>query len=263
MYRGAETSSSFYRSMRDAFAGDVRPVNPQPGGGASISPSTEQYTGRTATMSDIQHRLNAIGRLSTSHPAPTPQQQRLSAPVVYPDSRATTLAEASAALGNYDRSASSHISGVAAAPPPVGVDDDETLTPAELRALRMIEIAAPVRVLLGELHHPPKPMQLLADEANVRIFPRHVFISRPHNGAPIAEIVIMELSELTEDEQRGTLSFCIRKPNDLTTTVVEVYCADAASRSAMYKIVCSKRSALENGAGDVSRSQSQQLPQNQ
>lgn len=170
----------------------------------------------------------------------------------------TTLAEASAALGGYGvpRSVSA---ASAPPPPPVGVDDDETLTPAELRSLRMIEIAAPVRVMLGELHHPPKPMQLLADEANMRIFPRHVFISRPHNGAPVAEIVIMELSELTEDEQRGTLSFCIRKPNDLTTTVVEVYCADAAARSAMYKIVCSKRSALEGG--DATRSQSQQAQQ--
>ncbi|CUG84106.1 Hypothetical protein, putative, partial [Bodo saltans] len=224
MYRGAETSSSFYRSMRDAFAGDAKHNNHQQGGDTSAPlPVQQQYNnGRTATMSDIQHRLNAIGRLSSSNSTVaassvphSAQQQRFATPLVaYQDSRSATLAEASAALGNYDRSSSSHIAAPPAAipPPPVGVDDDETLTPTELRALRMIEIAAPVRVLLGELHHPPKPMQLLADEANVRIFPRHVFISRPHNGAPIAEIVIMELSELTEDEQRGTLSFCIRKP---------------------------------------------------
>lgn len=231
MYRGAETSSSFYQSMRNAFSS---------GSGAAAGDSGA-YNGR-ATLADIQYRLKAIG---AQRAAPTSQSQSTAnASWSRPDS--STLLESAMQMSG---AAPHRVQDVPSpAPPSVGADDDETLTPAELRSLRMVEIALPVRVLLGELTHPPKPLQLLAEEANLKIFPRHVYISRAQNGAPIAEIVILELNELTEDENKGSLSFFIKKANSPTTTIVEIQCSDAPTRSVMYKIVCAKRAALEQSS---------------
>lgn len=284
MYRGAETSSSFYQSMRSAYApASTTPSHSLSSGALNTAPPSSRvpleaslqrpgsnaaaadFSGR-ATMAEIQHRLRNMGRLPASSVAPSTSAAVVAGEPTLSGGYAHQQASSSSSLLQSAQqllqrqsvspmqpavqatSAPSLVSSepIRQSPPQVGVDEDETLSPAELRSLKMVEFAAPVCVLLGELQHPPRPLQLLAEEANVKIFPRHVYISRPPNGSPIAEIVILELSELTEDANKGTLTFYIRRAsNASTTTIVELRCSDPAARSAMYKIVCSKRSALE------------------
>ena len=130
-----------------------------------------------------------------------------------------------------------------------GMEDEDVLTGEELRALRVVELAWPVSVAYGEQSDAaaPAPLRQLADEATIKIYPRHVFLCRTTNGAPVAEIVIAELSELSEDEEKGTLSFYLKKSGgDGGLTIVEITCADPPSRSAIYKLICSRRSTIES-----------------
>lgn len=253
MYRGTETSSSFYMSMRNAFANPGGAPTPyQPPQSTSVqmlsSSSLVPQGSGNFSIAEIQHRL--MTTLGTTGRAPGSQHP----PPGGPSLVATTPAvEASPPPPPPQPTVvAAPVVPVAPPPPPQqqqqsnsGEDDDESLTPAELRSLKMVEFATIVRVMYGELQQPPKPLRLMAEEAVVRIFPRHVSIAKPQSSAAYAELVIVELVELTEDVNRGTLTFHAKKVNTQTVSIVEIRCNDAATRSAIYKIVCSKRSIIE------------------
>ncbi len=125
-------------------------------------------------------------------------------------------------------------------------DDEELLLPAEVECLRSVELDAKVSVLADlrkDAEASPPQLTLLCDDATVKIFPQLVVLSHP-SGAPLVEMVISELHELTEDDSRGSLAFVLKK-FDGATTVVEVQCSSATARSALYKLVCSKRNMLD------------------
>lgn len=128
------------------------------------------------------------------------------------------------------------------ASPAAVAQDDSGLTPAELDVLRVAELDAKVKVLADVSQRSTGELTNLCDEAVVKVFPRHVVFSRP-SGSPVVELVIAELFELTEDDAQQTLRFHLQRASGVT--VIEVVTPSVAVRSALYKLVCSKRNALE------------------
>ena len=132
-----------------------------------------------------------------------------------------------------------------------GGGDDGGLTADELAALRVVELDSKVRVSADvspaagaspdELSPSKLNLQRLCDDATAKVFPKHVVFSRA-NGSPVVEIVIAELFELTEDDARHSLTFFLQRTSGVA--VIEVVCANAAARGALYKIVCGKRNQL-------------------
>lgn len=142
------------------------------------------------------------------------------------------------------------------APPAVSdtsVASEDVLTQAEMEALRVVELDATVRLFASASTAAPSssganaapPLTLISEAASVKVFPRHLFFSQLGGGAPLVELVIQELVELTEDAARGSLLFTLRKASGVS--VVEVVCPSAPARSALYKLVCAKRGAIGNG----------------
>jgi hypothetical protein len=90
---------------------------------------------------------------------------------------------------------------------------------------------------------PDGPFVTLCDEATVKVFPRHVVFARA-DGSPVAELVVAELFELTEDDPRGILVFHFERQSG-EAGAIQVSCKSLQARSALYKLVCAKRNALE------------------
>jgi hypothetical protein len=105
---------------------------------------------------------------------------------------------------------------------------------------------------------------LICPSATVKIFARHVVAARSDTGAPVAELVIAELFQLTEDEGANSVTFFLGPVLEASeasrsasytsasvvaaSTVVEMRCSTPAQRRALYKLVCARRSAIEDGA---------------
>ena len=137
------------------------------------------------------------------------------------------------------------------APPAAG--DEGGLSAPELAALRVVELDSKVKVSadvsnrsastpMEEMSPSKLTLQPLCDDATAKVFPKHVVFARA-NGSPVVEIVIGELFELTEDDTRHSLTFYLQRTSGVA--VIEVACANAATRSALYKIVCAKRNQLD------------------
>lgn len=250
----SNSASSFYQTMRSAFASSLqpRPGPQQPHQQQHQYPPSDSRSGFYAAnaASDANRRLSSMGLRS---PAANSNQQQAAippgAPTAYSPATHGAIPPHSSVVQprNEEPSWSGQLPAVGGS----SIEDDETLTQDELRALRVVELACPVSVSYGEVTSanasPPSSMRLLAEEATIKIYPRHVFLCRTANGSPVAEIVIAELSELSEDEEKGSLSFYLKKSGgDGGLTVVEITCAEPHSRSAIYKLVCSRRSWIED-----------------
>lgn len=251
----SQSASSFYQTMRSAFASSLQ--SRESNAAAAVAPSDTRsgFYGSNVT-SDANRRLQSLGLASS--PA-TGQRLRPGGghDTSFPNEAAPSAAKViqpSSDQRFLPQQASTWVPEAPPQLPPVGDSsgamDDEVLTAEELRCLRVVELAWPVSVAYGEQRTSdasPTSLRQLAEEATIKIYPRHVFLCRAANGAPVAEIVIAELSELSEDEEKGSLSFFLKKSGgDGGFTVVEITCADALSRSAIYKLVCNRRSTIEN-----------------
>jgi hypothetical protein len=122
------------------------------------------------------------------------------------------------------------------------VGEEDCLSEREILHLKVVEFSTPVKVF-AEIDPGASP-RLLCDAATVKVFPKHVVLSRP-NGAPVAELVLQELNELSEDDAQGTIEFKLRKPKGGESTTVQLICPVADCRSAIYKMVCLKRSVID------------------
>ena len=137
-----------------------------------------------------------------------------------------------------------------------GLDEEDVLTQEEMDTLRVAEIDAPVQVYVelpnmvdprfvapGTVPTGQSPLSLIGEDAFVKIYPQHVVLSKK-TGSPLVEFVIQELVGINEDEARHALTFELKKA-DGTAMVIEIVCTNIPARSAIYKLVCKKRSALE------------------
>uniref|UniRef100_A0A7S1R4Y1 Uncharacterized protein n=1 Tax=Neobodo designis TaxID=312471 RepID=A0A7S1R4Y1_NEODS len=120
--------------------------------------------------------------------------------------------------------------------------DGDGLSAAELASLRAAELEERVGVA-ANMSGQDGNFVSLCDEATVKVFPRHVVFARG-DGSPVAELVVAELFELTEDDPRGLLVFHFERSTG-EAGAIQVTCRSPAARSALYKLVCAKRNALE------------------
>ena len=243
--RDTNTSSGFYQTMRQAYAAPATTDSSRRGGDVATIQQQGPY------INDIQKRLQSLLGPQVARPAmsgpnpnvhPTPSgiagftpvsQQQPQQQFVPPTFQQQQQQQQQQVLPNSI---------------PAVQDDEELLLPAEVECLRVVELEAKVSVLADlrtTADASPPQLTLICDDATVKIFPQHIVLSRP-SGAPVVELVILELHELTEDDARNALDFVLKKP-DGSVTVVEVQCASAVARSAIYKLVCSKRNLLEKG----------------
>ena len=166
-------------------------------------------------------------------------------------------------------------------------NEEDILTEEELACLRVIEIEHHVRVLAqlptstARARHNEKyglgdavaaamggpssshavaqaDLTVIGDDAIVKIYPRHVVLTRA-GGGPLVEFVIAELSEIIEREEVNGLDFVLKQRRGggggnghdeppPRTTVIQIQCPHEPSRSAIYKIVCAKRTQLARDA---------------
>jgi hypothetical protein len=306
-----DTSSTFYKHMKQTFSGDSAPVGsayiqapaafsngPSPAGPSPFGPSSGG-----GHVSDIRSRLNQILQAKTAGAGGSSSQgqQRPSFPVT-PDRASQVLNSnrtGAAAVQQQPPNSSSAFapnpvpqppqpqpfqqpsatgaapglplgpSPVAArpAPPAAPLDSPEDmLTADELEALRVIELddvfsvfaTAPSSIPPGaqtSAQTPLPPLQQLCDSCTAKVFPRHVVLAKTLNGAPVVELVIQELSELSEDTDRCSLTFVLAKPTG--TALIEVCGRNPVALTAFYKLVCSKRNKIERGAPPQSGPSSQ------
>ncbi|RNF07643.1 putative antigenic protein [Trypanosoma rangeli] len=138
-------------------------------------------------------------------------------------------------------------------------DDDERLTPQEMASLRVIELAVPAAVY-AQLEPGASLVEVCA-QATVKLFPSHLVLLRP-DGVAAVELVIGELYELNEDESACALDCIVQARGTTRQQLIRLTCADAIARGALFKLLCARRTQLEEGperpeektCGTVSRS---------
>ena len=155
--------------------------------------------------------------------------------------------------GGADGSGGPHVGGGG------GYDEEDVLTQEEIDTLRVAEFDAKVLVYVqlpkmidprfaapgtAASNNVTGQLSLIGEDALVKIYPKHVVLTKS-SGAPLVEFVIEELVGINEDETRHALTFELKK-SDGTTTVIEIICSNIPARSAIYKIVCRKRSQVES-----------------
>lgn len=149
---------------------------------------------------------------------------------------------------------------------PPQFNEEDILTEEEMSSLRVIELERHVRVLAelpmstARARHneqfgvqvsnrgppPSHDLSVIGDDAIVKIYPKHVVLTKS-NGVPLVEFVIAELFEINEHEHLHALDFCLRQ-KDGNSTVIQIQCPHEPTRSAIYKLVCSKRVQVQRQA---------------
>jgi len=111
--------------------------------------------------------------------------------------------------------------------------------------MRVIEFSGKVRVIVeGDAEG---TQTILSNEASVRIVADRVLCLKSSDDV-VMEVCIADLAELTADDKVGSLTFTLqRQPGE--TQLVSLTIGDPRVRSAMYKVVCAKRSMLETRGG--------------
>ncbi|KAF5225457.1 hypothetical protein TcYC6_0067850 [Trypanosoma cruzi] len=131
--------------------------------------------------------------------------------------------------------------------PPVpghkGTGEDEMLTPQEMAFLRVVEFAVPVSVH-AQLE-PGATLVKLCDKVTVKLFPSHLVLIRP-DGVAAVELVIEELCELNEDEGACALDCIVQARGTTRRRLIRVICTDAIARGALFKLLCARRTQLED-----------------
>lgn len=296
-----DTSSTFYKHMKQTFSGDAAPVGSAYlhtpaafSNGPSPGPSPFGPTAGGGHISDIRSRLNQIlqakasggpsqtqqrppsgipvtpdrasqalnsnrmgaapvaqqppGSSFTSNPPPPPQSQLFQQP-------SATIGAPGLPLAPSQQPSPMAARPVPSAAPPIDSPED-MLTADELETLRVVELddvfsvyaTAPSSMPPGTPtggQAPLPPMQQLSDSCTAKVFPKHVVLAKTLNGAPVVELVIQELSELSEDTDRCSLTFVLAKPTG--TALIEVCGRNPVALTAFYKLVCSKRNKIERG----------------
>ena len=135
--------------------------------------------------------------------------------------------------------------------------DEEALRVADLLPVRVIELEDSVELRANtdsaytSTEGRPPNMDLVCADARVKIFARHVVAARADSGAPVAELVLEELFQLSEDEGTNSLLFFLgpRPAGDgrsiAASTIVEFKCQSLAQLRSLYKLVSIRRSAVE------------------
>ncbi|RNF00898.1 putative antigenic protein [Trypanosoma conorhini] len=124
-------------------------------------------------------------------------------------------------------------------------DDDDRLTPQEMSILRVVEFAVPV-VVHAQLE-PGASLVEVCEEATVKLFPSHLVLIRP-DGVAAVELVIGELYELNEDEGASALDCIVQARGTTRRQLIRLTCTDAIARGALFKLLCARRTQLEEGA---------------
>ncbi|KEG13717.1 putative antigenic protein [Trypanosoma grayi] len=124
-----------------------------------------------------------------------------------------------------------------------GEADDEVLTPQELTFLRVVEFAVPVAVY-AQLE-PTAGIVAVCEQAIAKLFPQHLVLIRP-DGVAAVELVIEELCELNEDEKICALDCVVQAKGTTRRQLIRVVCPDSIARGTLFKLVCARRTQLEN-----------------
>ena len=277
--QGVDTASSFYRHMRQTFASENGGLNPTSSGYSASSvadirtrlnqivqkgnhpPGSHTLPPHPAaggqTLATVMHPnyTNSMNNINPNRQSPPQQPQRPTAgygaqgqtsPQPTPTASAYTPSQP-----NFYHAPAQNQPQAAPSAPAAPLDTEDLLTSQEMECLRVVELDAHVAVSASvpsgsNPNEAQPPLQSLCDSAVVKIFPKHVVFSRSVNGSSVVELVIAELSELSEDTSRGALTFVLQKPTG--SVIIEITCRNQIALSALYKMVCSKKNMIESGA---------------
>eukprot|EP00744_Colponema_vietnamica_P014298 GILI01020016.1.p1 GENE.GILI01020016.1~~GILI01020016.1.p1 ORF type:complete len:274 (+),score=52.33 GILI01020016.1:90-911(+) len=267
----ASTASPFFHTLRESFLAPPAP-SAQP---RSISEvNTRLMAIREKRLQGAHH---SQGASATSSQRVSPERQRA---VFASQPHHTLLGRGKLMRGAHHQddddddppfdvhhtdADGQHQSAAGPAPPPQ-FNEEDILTEEEMASLRVIELERHVRVLAelpvstARARHnqqfdvqpsnrappPSHDLSVIGDDAIVKIYPKHVVLTKS-NGVPLVEFVIAELCEINEHEQLHALDFCLRQ-KDGSKTVIQIRCPHEPTRSAIYKLVCSKRLQAQQSA---------------
>ncbi len=135
--------------------------------------------------------------------------------------------------------------------------EDESLRVRDLLPVRVIELEEGVQLrassdaaMAADSGRAPS-MDLVCTDARVKIFAKHVVAARADSGAPVAELVLEELFQLSEDADTNSLTFFLgpRPTADgksvAASTIVEFRCQSLAQLRTLYKMISLRRSGVE------------------
>lgn len=135
--------------------------------------------------------------------------------------------------------------------------DEEALRVPDILPVRVIELEDTVELRantdsnFSATEGRPPNMDLVCANARVKIFQKYVCAARSDSGDAVAELVLDELFQLSEDEETFSLTFYLGpKPSAdgrsiAASTIVEFRCQTLEQLRCLYKIVSIRRSGVE------------------
>lgn len=135
--------------------------------------------------------------------------------------------------------------------------DEEALRVPDILPVRVIELEDTVELRANtdanysSTEGRPPNMDLVCANARVKIFQKYVCAARADSGDAVAELVLEELFQLSEDEETCSLTFFLGpKPSAdgrsiAASTIVEFRCQTVEQLRCLYRIVSIRRSGVE------------------
>lgn len=253
--QSVSSCSPLYLRMRNAVVS--RPVSNGNGGNSGYGQSGSSSSS-SIPLTELQRRLqnlsNSITKGTQPHlPANLPTSQALSH-MANPASYGNTGYN-----NNNNNDSPAGASGNTVQPQYMAQAeaDEEAIRAQDLFPVRVIELEDSVELRANtdikytSTEGRPPNMELVCADARVKIFTKHVVAARADSGAPVAELVLEELFQLSEDEDTHSLLFFLGpKPagdgkSIAATTIVEFRCQNVEQLRCLYKMVSIRRSGVE------------------